>query len=98
VFVNKSNSIQLKVPITHYQGTAEETILLDTGATENFIDQTTINKLRLGTKRLPYSQAVYNVDGTMNRAGTITRACDLLVTQGNKKERTRFYVTNLGRD
>jgi len=97
VFVNKSNSIQIQVPITHYRGTAEETILLDTGATENFIDQTTIDKLRLGTKRLPYSQAVYNVDGTMNRAGTITRACDLLVTQGNKKEQTRFYITNLGR-
>jgi len=77
---------------------AEETILLDTGATENIIDQTTIDKLRLGTKRLPYSRAVYNIDGTMNRAGTITRACDLLVTQGNKKEQTRFYVTNLGRD
>jgi len=86
VFVNKSNSIQLKVPISHYQGTAEETILLDTGATENFINQTTVDKLCLGTKRLPYAQAVYNIDGTMNQSGTITRACDLLVTQGNKKE------------
>jgi len=98
VFVNKSNSIQLKVPITHYRGTAEETILLDTGATENFIDQTTVDKLRLGTKRIPYARPVYNVDGTLNRAGSITKACDLLVTQGNKKERTRFFVTNLGRD
>jgi len=77
---------------------AEETILLDTRATENFINQTTIDKLHLGTKRLPYSQAVYNVDGTLNRSRTITRACNLLVTQGNKKERTRFYVTNLGRN
>jgi len=75
---------------------AEETILLDTGATENFINQTTINKLHLGTKRLPYAQAVYNVDGTMNQAGTITKSCDLLVTKGNQKERTKFYVTNLG--
>jgi len=65
---------------------AEEQILLDTGATENFIDQTTVDKLRLGTKRIPYPQPVYNVDGTMNRAGTITWACDLLITQGNKKE------------
>jgi len=80
------NSIQLKVPITHYQGTAEETILLDTGATENFINQTTIDKLRLGTKRLLLPRPVYNVDGTLNQSGTITRACDLLVTQGNKKE------------
>ena len=96
MFVNKSNLIQLRVPITHYQGTAEENILLDTGATENFIDQTTVNKLRLGTKQLPYARKVFNVDGTLNRSGTITHACDLLVTQGNKKERTRFFVTNLG--
>jgi len=25
-------------------------------------------------------------------------ACNLLVTQGNKKEQTRFFVTNLGSD
>jgi len=34
---------------------AEETILLDTGAMENFIDQTTVAKLRLGTKKLGYT-------------------------------------------
>jgi len=38
------------------------------------------------------------VDGTLNRHGTINRACDLLVTRGNKKARQRFYVTNLGCD
>jgi len=65
---------------------AEENILLDTGATDNFIDQTTVDKLRLGTKRLPYARKVFNVDGTLNRSGTITKACDLLVVQGNKKE------------
>ena len=70
---------------------AEEQILLDTGATENFIDQATVNKLRLGTKRLPYSWAVYNIDGTLNCAGTINWACDLLVTQGNKKECVWFF-------
>jgi len=76
----------------------EEQILVDTGATENFIDKTTVEKLRLGTKRIPYARAVYNVDGTLNRSGSITEACDLLVTQGNKKERTQFFVTNIGRD
>jgi len=98
VIVNTSNSIQLKVPISHYRGIAEEQILLDTGAIENFINQTTVDKLCLGTKRLPYSRAVYNVDRTMNQAGTITRACNLLVTQGNKRECVRFFVTNLGHD
>jgi len=90
--------MQIKVAFSHYQGKAEEIALLDTGATENFIDHTTVVKLCLGTKKLPYPRPVFNVDGTLNRHGTITHACDLLVTKGNKRERQRFYVTNLGRD
>jgi len=98
VFVNRSNSIQVKIFLSHYQGKAEEIRLLNTGATENFIDHTTVTRLRLGTKKLPFKRAVYNVDGTLNCHGTINRACDLLVTRGNKKARQRFYVTNLGHD
>jgi len=49
-------------------------------------------------KKLPYPRPVFNVDGTLNQHGTITHACDLLVTKGNKRERQRFFVTNLGRD
>jgi len=49
-------------------------------------------------KKLPYPRPVFNVDGTLNRHGTITHACDLLITKGNKRERQRFFVTNLGRD
>ena len=49
-------------------------------------------------RKLPYPHPVFNVDGTLNRHGTITHACDLLVTKGNKRECQRFFVTNLGRD
>ena len=66
---------------------AEETALLDSGATENFIDHATIVCLRLGTKKLEKPCQVFNVDGTYNRHGTITHACDLLVNKGGKKER-----------
>ena len=38
------------------------------------------------------------MDGTVNRQGTITHVCHLLVAQGNKKQRTPFYITNLGTD
>ena len=55
-------------------------------------------RLRLGTKKLPFKRTVYNVDGTLNQHGTIDRACNLLVSRGNKKIRQRFYVTNLGRN
>jgi len=64
---------------------AEEIALLDTGATENFIDLKTVAHLCLGTKKLPYKWTVYNVDGTLNHNRAVTHACDLIVSKGNKK-------------
>ena len=77
---------------------AEETGLLDTGATESFIDHKTVIKHRLGTQKLPIPRPVHNVDGTANKSGMITDICYLMVSKGNKKERVPFYVTNLGKD
>ena len=98
IFVNKSNLVQTSFPLTHYRGIDTELVLLDSGATENFIDHATATRLRLGMKVLPHKQVVYNVDGTPNRRGTISHAVDLLVARGNKKLRQRFYITDLGRD
>jgi hypothetical protein len=77
---------------------AEEMGLLDTGATESFIDHKTVVRLRLGTQKLAVPRLVYNVDGLANRHSTITHVTYLLVTQGHKKQRVPFYVTNLGQD
>ena len=51
---------------SYYRGEAEETVLLDTGATKNFINHTMVVKLHLGMKKLPYPCPVFNVDGTLN--------------------------------
>jgi hypothetical protein len=59
---------------------AEESGLLDTGATESFIDHKTVVRLQLGTQKLPIPQPIYNIDGTNNKGGTITHVCHLLVT------------------
>jgi len=65
---------------------------------ENFIDYKTVARLRLGTQKLTIPRPVFNVDGTNNHHGTITHACNLMVKQGNQKERQCFYVSNLGKD
>jgi len=98
VYISRLNNIQINFVLSHYRGQAEETALLDTGATENFIDYKTVARLRLGTQKLTIPRPVFNVDGTNNRHRTITHACNLMVKQGNRKERQRFYVSNLGRD
>jgi predicted aspartyl protease len=77
---------------------AEETGLLDTGATESFIDHKMVVRLHLETQKLVILRPVYNVNGSANRHGTITHVTHLLVTQRHKKQRVPFYVTNLGQD
>ena len=82
----------------HFKGMVEETGLLDTGATESFIDHKTVIRLCLGTQKLAVPRPVYNVNGSANQHGTITHVTHLLVTQGHKKQSVPFYVTNLGQD
>jgi hypothetical protein len=67
-------------------------------AMENFMDQSTVKKLRLGTKKLKYPIQVQNIDGTNNKAGYITDFLNLIITQGTKKVPAKFYITNLGGD
>ena len=53
-FINKSNSVQIDFALISYKCETKERGLLDTGATENFIDSETVKKLCLGMKELPY--------------------------------------------
>jgi len=52
--------------------------------------------LKLGSKKLSEPVQLRNIDGSYNKAGSITHYLDLLVSRGNKKVTERFYVTNLG--
>jgi len=79
VYFSMKNFVRVKFPLMHYRGQTEEEALLDSGATENFIDTNTVKRLRLGTKQLEFQRPVYNVDSTPNKHGTITHACNLLV-------------------
>ena len=76
----------------------EETGLLDSGATHNFIDVRTVLRLGVGTRRLEEARTVTNVDGTENQSGQITRYANLQLTYNDTTKNTPFYVTNLGRD
>ena len=97
-FVNRSNSVQIPITLVSYKWESTVTTLLNTRATENFIDTEAVTWLHLGTKDLPYKHIAYNVDGTVNVHGCITKYCDLLISKGNTKWQQWFYVTNLGKD
>ena len=54
-------------------------ILVDSGATDNFIDPRLIIRLGLGTQDLEHPWKIWNIDGTNNQAGMLTKYVDLSV-------------------
>jgi hypothetical protein len=75
---------------------AETLALLDSGATENFINHQYATHLRLPTKRLERARKVYNIDGTLNKKGDILFYTDLEVCTGQKYTNMRFFLMDLG--
>src|SRR3981081_1217821 len=75
---------------------AESLALIDSGATENFMNLTYAKWLRLPIKRLPFPRKLFNVDGTENRSGQLQFYTDLEVQTGKKKTTLRFFLSDLG--
>ena len=98
LFIFKGNRLEIPIQYHSFKDTQEHLALVNSGAMENFMDQATIKKLKLGTKKLKYQIPVRNIDGTNNKAGHITDYIDLIISQGTRKVPTKFYVTNLGGD
>ena len=76
----------------------DKRILVDSGATDNFIDPRLITRLGLGTRDLERPRKIWNIDGTNNQAGMLTQYVDLSVRTGKREEVMRFLVTSLGNE
>ena len=72
--------------------------LLDSGATENFLDPRTVERLRIPIRKLSEPRIIYNIDGTLNKAGSITHRAQLQVTFGKETRTVDFFITDLGQD
>jgi Reverse transcriptase (RNA-dependent DNA polymerase)/RNase H-like domain found in reverse transcriptase len=93
-----ANALNLPISFSNVHKMVADVALVDSGATENFLDQHTVRQWGLSTHKLPHPRYVYNVDGTQNQAGTLTEYCVLRCIVGDKDTLQQFYVTNLGKD
>ena len=90
----------MKVPVSFQTSHAmtNKNILVDSGATNNFIHPCLIKCLSLGTNQLEKLKKVWNVDRTTNRGGELTHYMDLEVKTGHKNQKMHFLITDLGND
>ena len=75
---------------------AEMISLLDSGATENFLNLEYAKWLHLPIKRMPHPRKLFNVDGTENKAGQLQFYTDLAICTGSTYVNMRFFLTELG--
>jgi Retroviral aspartyl protease len=75
----------------------ETTTLLDTGAEGKFVNQNFVRKQKIETKGLKYPIEVFNVEGTPNKRGTITKYTWLDLTINGQTRTHNFLVTGLGK-
>lgn len=93
-------SKSLEIPIS-MQTTDTGTVLstkglLDCGATDLFVNSNFVQQNKLTTKKLSRPIPVYNVDGTLNEAGSISEVWDAVLRYRDHTERATFAVTGLG--
>src|SRR6267142_1563742 len=96
VFISACKSMTVRTYIHTVAKRAEMVALLDSGATENFLNLTYTRWLKIPIKRLVKPRTLLNVDGTENRSGHLEFYTDLQVRTGNDTTKLRFFLSNLG--
>ena len=69
---------------------------MDSGATENFMNLTYAQWLKLPIHPLEQPRKIFNVNGTENKSGELKYYTDLEVQTGTIRSLLCFFLTDLG--
>jgi len=94
--MSNRKSITLRAYVHAAHRRTEAPALLDSGATENFMNLTYAKWLKLSFKRLLYERPLFNINGTTNKTGSLKYYVDLQVQTGTKRTNMRFFLADLG--
>ena len=88
----------MRIPVSFWTAyaRADKQILVDSGATDNFIHPRLIWQLGLGTQHLAWERKIWNINGTANKAGMISKFVNLCVQTEGRTKQMRFLITDLG--
>jgi hypothetical protein len=75
---------------------AETVVLLNSGATENFMSLDYAKYLHLPIKTLREPRKLFNIDRTPNRAGDLKYFTDLTTRTGTRSTMLRYFLLDLG--
>ena len=92
------NAFNILLPVHNATKRAYIKILLDSGATENFISPEMAQRLEVPVYKLPVPVTLCTVDGSGHKEGKITQYAWIYIELGGHKRRQFFFVASLGED
>lgn len=95
---NKVFVIPIQITSESQNQTVDTEAMLDTGAGGKFIDQNFSRKLDLPRFKLKEPIRVKNVDGTLNKTGTVTHYVKLDLTIKGRTRMHKLLITGLGKE
>ena len=98
LYIRTLTAMKTKFAFRTVSKTAEESALVDSSASENFLDLGVWKELKIRCFRLRKAILVHNVDGTANKQGAIDSYCWLKVKLAGREENMKFYLTNIGKE
>ena len=98
IFSCRYQSLQLPTLLKSSHTMAKRQVLVNSGVTDNFILENLLNHMKIGTLHLAKPRAIWNIDATLNKAGTIKKFVKLQVCCSPKTEIKKFLITNLGEE
>ena len=69
MYLARYRSMKIPISFRTAYARADKQILVDSGATNNFINPQLVKRLALRTQKLEQSRKIWNIDGTNNKVG-----------------------------
>jgi hypothetical protein len=91
-----SSHFKIQVTLKGRNRSATVAAMVDCGATALFISKRFMKEKKIRTHLIPHEIPLYNIDGSRNRAGSITHMTRLRLQVGDIEEWQVFLVTELG--
>src|SRR6266571_1195085 len=98
MYNSRYRSMRIPVLFESAHAMAEREVLVNSGATDNFISKNLLHRLKIRYLPVETPIKIWNVDGTHNQDGTISHFTDLQVHTGTETNTLRFLIMNLGKD
>jgi len=98
IVTTRFRSMHIPVSIRTSNAMADIKALVDSGATDCFMSENFIRRMRLGKRPLQRPRKIWNIDNTANQAGDITHYTTLDIQTSGVRKTIQFLVTNIGNE